>query len=59
MSDLFRQLKGKSHIAYIRGMARDIMLMRCVSIEDAIKEALQWHREQVDNNERARKKTKA
>ena len=53
------QPKGKAHIAYIRQMARDIMLMKALSIEECIKEALEWHRnlcQKSDLEERQLKK---
>lgn len=45
------QPKGKDHIAYIRRMAQDIMLMKCLSIEECIKEALEWHRNLCQKSE--------
>lgn len=52
------QPKGKFHIAYIRQLAKDILISKGLSIDECIKEALEWHRNMCHKSDLDERKSK-
>jgi hypothetical protein len=52
------QPKGKDHIKYIRQLAKDILISKGLSIDECIKEALEWHRKMCHKSDLDEQKSK-